>query len=97
MVDTGLYISSRPLRLLNNGKPGDEGRFKRPNWKYKGVEMIKTNSRHYWKHLPNYLDGDEQVLERRGPLRRRRRQPGGQGATPAEVGDEHALPEGEGL
>merc|ERR1711964_65928 len=29
VLDTGLYQASRALRLLNNGKPGDEGRFKR--------------------------------------------------------------------
>ena len=29
VIDTGLYLASRPLRLLGNGKPGDAVRWKR--------------------------------------------------------------------
>ena len=94
MVDTGLYISSRPLRLLNNGKPGDEGRFKRPNWNYKGEEIIKTNSRHYWKHLPNYLDGNEQrLVVKGGEKEKKEKKTVTKEVEVAQVGDEIKEPE----
>ena len=55
VIDTGLYQASRALRLLGNGKPGDEGRWKR------AVTCDNPSERR--KHLPNWLDGAEEELE----------------------------------
>jgi hypothetical protein len=55
VIDTGLYSSNRPVRLLNNAKPGDVERWKMP------VTCITSNEQR--KHLPNWLHGDETRLE----------------------------------
>ena len=54
MIDKKLYAKNRPVRLLGNGKPGDEDRWKR------AVTCVNPSERA--KHLPNWLHGNEEVL-----------------------------------
>ena len=50
VLDTTIYSVNRPLRLINNSKPGDPERFK------KAVACVNSNELR--KHLPNYIAGD---------------------------------------